>query len=51
MPSLQASDANSLLIGTGNYFGETGNLGAKTGNFIGRIEITPDQIFGAGISK
>jgi hypothetical protein len=29
-----ASDANSLLTGTGNYFGGSVNLGARTGNFI-----------------
>ena len=28
------SDANSLLNRTGNYFGETGNVCARTGNFI-----------------
>ena len=35
-PALLASDANSLLNGTGNYFRETGNSVARTGNFIGR---------------
>ena len=34
--ALLASEANSLLNGTGNYFCETGNSVARTGNFIDR---------------
>ena len=33
VPRHRASDANSLLNRTGNYFGRTGNLDARTGNF------------------
>jgi hypothetical protein len=32
----RASEPNSLLNRTGNYFGGTGNLGARTGNSLGQ---------------
>jgi phosphoglycerate dehydrogenase-like enzyme len=43
----RASDANSLLNKTGNYFSGAGNSGARTGNFAWqKSKSSPDEVFG-----